>query len=187
MKDLQELWDEIPVKALYEEDVEAIVSRKSSHELDRFKRLLLIELYITVAAVIALLFAYFLLAKEMTMVIGIAVFLGTLLNVVTLIKLNRLQLNSDIRTFLHEAIKFLHTFIAQYIVLVLVAGVLVIGLLKFAYLPHSSWADWLSSKTGIFLLSLCAVIIGMQAIYANVFYGKRIRALKAFLEEINGL
>lgn len=183
MKDLQDLWNEISENPLEEDDLEAILSRKSISEVDRFKRLLYYELYVSWGLTILLFFMYQTMEKEIIMMVCIPVVFGSLLNIITLKKLKQLQLMDDVKSFLKKSLKVLKAFMTGFILTIQVVGILVIATLKFLRQDQISWVDWFLSEQGIILIVLFVIIEVILISYAWIFYYTRIRSLKRLLED----
>ncbi|MDF9801333.1 putative membrane protein [Catalinimonas alkaloidigena] len=185
MKDLQDLWSEIQEKTLEEDEISAIVNRKSVSELVRFKRLLYVELYSSWALLAILFFFHKAVGNEITLLIFITVLLGTLLNIITLRKLQQLQLLEDVKSFLKKTIKVLWTFVIGFIVSIQMVGVIVIITVKILRQNLMSWSEWFSSAEGTSVLIVLFVIEVVLLSYAWIFYVRRIHSLKKLLEEMN--
>lgn len=185
MKDIQELWNEIPEKSLQEDEISALLSRKSISEVDRFKRLLLVELYVSWGLAIVILFIHENAGKELTALIYITIFLGSLLNIITLRKIKKLQLLDDVRSFLKSALKVLKAFVTGFILTIQLIGVFVITASKSLKQDPISWLDWLSSEQGISIVVVFFIIEVTLISYAWVFYIKRIYSLKKILREMD--
>lgn len=185
MKDIQQLWNEIPEKSLQEDEISAMLSRRSFSEVDRFKRLLLIELYTSWGLAIIIFLIDENVEKEIATLIYITVFLGSLLNIITLRKLKKLQLLDDIRSFLNNALKALKSFVTGFIISIQIIGIFVITAFKFLNQNHMSWLDWFSSEQGISIIIVFVFIEIILISYAWIFYIKRIYSLKKILREMN--
>lgn len=185
MKDLQDLWSEIHEKTWEESDISAVVNRKSVSELERFKRLLYVELYGSWVLVVILFFFHKAVGKEITLLICLTVLLGSLLNIITLKKLQQLQLLEEVKSFLKKTIKVLWTFVIGFIVSIQMVGVIAIITVKMLRQDLTTWSEWLSSAAGTSVLIVLFVIEVVLLFYAWVFYVKRIHSLKRLLEEMN--
>lgn len=185
MKDLQDLWSEIHEKTWEENDISAVVNRKSVSELERFKRLLYVELYGSWALLAILFFFHKAVGKEITLLICITVLLGSLLNMITLRKLQQLQLLEDVKSFLKKTIKVLWVFVIGFIVSIQMVGVIVTITVKIIRQDLMSWAEWLSSAEGTSVLIVLFVIEVVLFTYAYIFYVRRIHTLKRLLKEID--
>lgn len=184
MKELQKIWDELPGKAMPEENMDAIVNRKSTYELDRFRKVLVIELYVAAALLVLFPLMLSILGKELVLILCFTMGMGTLLNIITIRKLNRIRLVSDVRTYLTSAIQFLRTFIIQFMASVQVIALLTLVIMKSAGYGPEGWMDWLFSSQGITLLALLALIEIVLLVYIRIFYLSRVLSLKKLLEEI---
>lgn len=185
MKDLQDLWSEIQETTWEENDISAVVNRKSISELERFKRLLYVELYSSWVLVGALFFFHEAVGKEITLLICITVLLGSLLNLITLKKLQQLQLLEDVKSFLKKSIKVLRTFVFGFILTIQVVGVIAITTVKILRQDLMPWAAWFSSAEGTSVIVILFVIEVVLLSYAWIFYVRRIRSLKSLLEEVD--
>ncbi|MEK6480939.1 hypothetical protein WJR50_25580 [Catalinimonas sp. 4WD22] len=185
MKDLQALWSEIQEKTLEEDEISAIANKKSVSELERFKHLLWIELYSSWALVVALFFFYEAVGDEITLLICITVLLGSLLNLITLKKLQKLQLLEDVKSFLKKIIKVLWSFVIGFIVSIQMVGVIVIITVKILRQDLMPWAEWFSTAEGISVIIVLFIIEVVLLSYAWIFYVRRIHSLKKLLEEMN--
>lgn len=185
MKDLQDLWSEIQEKTLEEDEISAIVNRKSISELERFKRLLWIELYGSWALLVAIFFFYEVVGNEITLLICITVLFGSLLNMITLKKLQQLQLLEDVKSFLEKTIKVLWAFVIGFVLTIQIVGAIVITTVKILRQNLMPWADWFSSAEGTSAIVVLFVIEVVLLSYARVFYVTRIHSLKRLLEEMN--
>ncbi|MFY0601732.1 MAG: hypothetical protein JXR03_18810 [Cyclobacteriaceae bacterium] len=186
MKDLQQLWDEIPETGLNKDDIKGIINRKSNSELNTFRRILITELIATTLLIIPIYFLINSVNKDFMRVIFTTVFLGYSLNVLTLIKLKEVRLISDVKTYLKSILKFLRTFVFRYIALLLIVEILVIVTLKTALNADNAWIDWFISKDGMITLSIVLLTMVALLIYARVFYVSRIRSIEKLLGEIEG-
>jgi len=181
----KELWNEIPEKSLQEDEVNGILSRKSSSEVDRFKKLLQIELYLSWGLVIVVFFLQGRIANEITALIYVMVLLGSLLNIITLWQLRKLQLLDDVRSFLENALKALQAFVTGFILTSQIIILSVIIAFKFLKHNHLSWYEWLSSEQGTSIIAVFFIIEVILLWYAWQFYIKRIYALKKMLKEMD--
>lgn len=185
MTNLQDLWSEIPEKSLEEDEIIRLLSRKSISEVDRFKRLLLIEIYISWSLAIVIFFIHESVGKEITALICITVFIGSLLNIITLRKINQLELLDDVRRFLKSALKALKAFVTGFILTIQIIGVFVITTFKYLKQDHISWTDWLSSEQGMSIIIIFFIIEVILISYAWIFYIKRILSLNNILREMD--
>lgn len=185
MKNIQELWDEIPEKSLQEDEISALLNIRSQSEVDRFKKVLLVELFISWGLAIFVFFIDELIGKEVTILIYSTIFLGSILNIVTLKKLRKFQLLDDVRSFLNNALKTLKSFVTGFILSIQIVGVLVITAFRFLEQDHIPWKDWLFSERGISVIIVFFIIEIILISYAWIFYIKRIYSLKKILREMD--
>lgn len=184
MKELEEMWDEIPERSLEEKDIEAIIGRKSMSELDRFKRVLSIELYVSWGLTLAVVLMHDSFGMEMKAMVGGMVVIGSLLNIITLIKLNKIELLEDVHSFINKSLNVLKTFVAGYILTLQIVGILVFIGFKAIRSNDMPWKEWILSSEGVSLLVLYLVIEAVLISYAWLIYFKRIQSLKNLQKEL---
>ena len=184
MKELQEIWDNLPEKPISEDRVDAIVSRKSAYELDRFRKILMIELYASGLLLILFIPMGTFIRNELLFIILFTIAIATLLNLYTIYRLKKINLKRDVRTYLKSAIKFLKTFILHFILSIQVVGIITIYVLKTYLFPSQTWDTWLLSESGIFSILLLAFIEIILVVYARVFYFKRVFSLNKLLKDL---
>lgn len=183
MSDLQEMWNDIPEGSLSEKEIENPMNGKSVSELDRFKRVLKWEVYIS-GFVLVILWITHLLSPEMIKLVGTITIIGWVLNLFTLWKLNQIEPLQGVRQFLTKCIRALRYFVIAYFITIQMVGGIVTVLMKSWKAPGMEWMEWLSSADGLWLLLLLAIINVVLIAYMWMFYIRRIRALKRLLDEV---
>ncbi len=184
MSDLQEMWDKIPEKPLEEEDVEAIVNLKSKSEVDSFRKVLRLEMLIAWVLIVPFLFLHDYLKMELIILMGLNVFIGTILNVLTLGRLKKLELFENIKSFLVSSIKVFRAFVIMYLTVLLFVDLFMVVIMKFLLWDDKGWVEWLFSKDSTLLFILLVVINVIIIAYVWLIYVKRIQSLKTLLKEI---
>lgn len=187
MKDIEELWNEIPKKSLNENEINATLSRKSFSEVDSIKRLLEIELYSYWSIAIVIFYIQEIVGKEITYLIYVTAFLCTLLNIITLRKIKKLQLLDDVKSFLKNALRVLNAFVTGFLLTIQIVGVFVIAAVKILNPDSKPWPEWFLSDQGISTIILFLIIEVFLLYYAWKFYVKRIYSLKKILREMDNL
>lgn len=184
MKDLQDLWSEIREKPLGDNEFRAILDRKSIFEIERFKRLLLIELYISWGLAIVILVIHGHVGMEVVAMTCVTIFVGSVLNIITLRKIKKLQLLDDVRSFLENVLRVLKAFVTGFILTIQIIGIFVITAYKILKHGHIPWGDWLMSEQGISIIMIFLSIEVVLLSYAWVFYVRRIQSLEKILREM---
>ncbi len=185
MSDIQKIWNYIPESPFSEKEVEEVVNRKSISEVERFKQVLKLEVYISFILLVPLWFVKDLLRIEIFLLFCSISFIGCLLNYATLWRLKRLELYQELRHFLVSCIRVLKSFVIAFILTVQVVGLFVVLLIKSWKAESQGWGEWLSSSDGLLLALLLIVINAVLIGYAWVFYVRRIRSLVGLLREID--
>ncbi len=187
MKQLEDLWDEIPEKLLKADDISGALQRKSLSEVERIARLLKVELALFLVATVAFIFIQRNIDTAITYLFySIAIFC-TSLNLLTLNSIKKLQLVDDVGSFLKNALKVLKTFVAGFIASIQIVGVFMVSIVKMLDSKTYTWTAWIQSDQGISTLGLLLIIELALLYYAWVFYIKRIYALKGLISEMDPL
>lgn len=185
MSDLQKIWNDIPEDHLTEREIEDVINRKSVSEIESFKRVLKLEIYISSVLLIPLWLFSDLFESHIIILFGSIVIVGWMLNLFTLWKLKQLELFQSLKHFLVMCIKALKSFVIAFLLAVQAAGVFVIVTVKSLKANRLGWLEWLFSPDGLLLVLLLVVINAILISYAWVFYIKRIRSLTYLLKEID--
>jgi hypothetical protein len=185
MKDIEDLWNEIPKETLREEEINAALGRKSVSEVEGIKRLLLIELYSYLCIVIVTFFIHEMVEKEITVLIYATAFLCFLLNIITLRKIKKFKIMDDVKSFLKNALIVLKAFVTGFILTIQIVGVFVIVAVKLLTQDNITWSTWLLSEQGISTIVLFLIIEVILLYYLRVFYITRIYSLKKILREMD--
>ena len=114
MNDLQEIWNDIPESPSDEKVMENIVSGKSVSEIDRFKKVLKIEMLASFGLLIPFWFAVDLMGVELFLLVLFVSIVGGILNLSTLWRLKRLELLDELREFLTNCIRILKSFVKNH-------------------------------------------------------------------------
>lgn len=184
MKELEEMWGDIPDQSLEEKDIDIIIGRKSHSELDKFKKVLSIELYVSLGLTLVLILMHESVGMGMKVMTGGMVIIGSLINIITLISLNKIELLEDVKRFIYKSLRILKRFLFGYILTIQVVGIIVFTVIKALRSDAVLWKDWLLSNEGLLLLALYFVIEVVLIAYAWLFYYKRIQSLKSLQKEL---
>ena len=184
MKELEEIWGEIPDQSLAEEDIDFIIGKKSHSELDKFKRVLSIELYVSLGLTLVLVLMHESVGMGMKVMTGGMVMIGSLINLVTLKSLNKIELLGDVKGFISKTLRILKRFLFGYLLTIQIVGIFVFTVIKALRSDAVPWKEWLLSDEGMLLLALYFVIEMALITYAWLFYYKRIESLKKLQKEL---
>ncbi|MDW3192939.1 MAG: hypothetical protein R8G66_11265 [Cytophagales bacterium] len=185
MNDLQEIWNDIPESPSDEKVVENIISGKSVSEIDRFKKVLKVEMLASFGLLIPFWFAVDLMGVELFVLVCLVSIVGGILNLSTLWRLKRLELLDELREFLTNCIRILKSFVITFMLTVEIFACIVVVSAKSRIAPSLPWGEWLSASSGVLLIFLLIIINLTLFGYAWFFYIRRIKSLSGLLREIN--
>ncbi|MFD2562513.1 hypothetical protein [Aquimarina rubra] len=183
MKDLEELWAEIPKDDITQEKVDKYLKEKSNNELDQFTKILKVELGISILVAAALFMFYNRVTFSIWIVCLLSLFAGCILTLHTLKKLQKIKPTDSVRNYINACIRFLKTYLIQFFVTVHLVLISAVGILKLADYSELGWMDFFQTEQGKTLLILVGVLDLFMILYARIFYYSRIIRLKSIFDE----
>ena len=183
MKELQEIWDEMPKEAISPSKVDDYVTTKSNFELEKFGRIIKTELCLSIGIMVIVLVLNGQLNRDLVTIALIASIVGIPLGLFALKSLKRIKLTDDILDYLKSAIKFLKNYILNFIISVQLVLVLVFSILE-NFNTELRWDEWLVSREGITVVSVIIFIELFMLAYTRIFYFKRIKKINDLVTEI---
>ncbi len=116
MKDIHQLWDSISYTT-ENNGSQGKIREKSSAEISRFKNLLISEIIISWFSSICILYFFNYKQLEVISIVLICLITGSILNINTIRKINKLDYNADVKHFLTQSKQIIQSLITGFIFL----------------------------------------------------------------------
>ncbi|MFP4506930.1 MAG: hypothetical protein ACLFOZ_19620 [Cyclobacteriaceae bacterium] len=201
MDELQALWNKASQAdhtGINRGVLERLISRKSGDELERFRRVVVIEYYLTLILFPVVAIGAYQIIPDISAYLALVVFFAGCLFFYrrSLQKFRQIHVSDNLQTYLQKALAFLKSYVRQYIAICWVGGIVGLFIGYFGGLGHGYEPDlklsapggWLDQNewvidAGFFLF----VIGGISAVhfYIKYLYSARIRHLQQLLDELN--
>ena len=191
MDELQALWRKASVrdeKTVDQSELEAAISRRSSDELAKFRRVIKKEYRATLLVIPVITLAIIAKSEYIILFFPLALsFAALYFYWRTLAQLTQIRTNDNMQTYLLSALRFLKTYVHRYKILSWFGGIsgIVFGL----FLAKSSEKE-INVTGSVWIDTLCVVIIVISTLlfyhfYIKHLYQARINALERLLEEFS--
>jgi hypothetical protein len=204
MDELQALWNRASRAENTSMDrgvLERLISRKSGDELEKFRKVVVLEYYLTLILFPLIAIGSYQLIPEFSAYLALLVFFAGCLFFYhkSLQKFRQIHVSDDLQTYLQKAMAFLKSYVRQYIAICWVGGLvgLYVGLfigndtandtLLSPATSEGRMPDWLNqyewvsdAGTIFFLLGFIAAV----HFYIKFLYSDRIRNLQQLLDEL---
>lgn len=184
MKELENIWAELPKQEVSSQKIDQYIEKKSKLELEIFGRILKIEIYVALGALLLLLPFQKAIEMEILMISFLAILTALILGLITMRKLKKIQFMSDVKVYLSDSIRFLKSYIWLFSISIQLVLMVTFFILKGLSIEEIGWMEWIFSGQGVNALLIALFIEIFSAVYAYMFYYRRILKLSKLLTEI---
>ncbi len=194
MDELQALWRKASgheTQLVSQSELETAVSRQSSDELDKFRRVIKDEYMITWPALFAMIAGAIWLPDYLIIIIPVIAYFGymTYFYRQSLQQFTEIHYEDDLKTYLQQSLRFLKSYVRHYKIICWTSGLVgfVAGYLATRYNSDSELSTFVESHLTIFLIgTLLLVVCCLLGIhfYIKHLYQARINRLEELLQEI---
>lgn len=187
MKDIEQIWNDIELGSGSQVGNIEFKKKESTFELNKFLRILKIEVILAATVVCILLILNAVIPRALllfTLFISL-ISMGFSFYGIKLVK--GINLASDSKQFVEDSIKVLKTFSSSLIILIIIVLTGTGILLQYRFDREHPNQIWILEGEGLLYMTISAVIILSVLAYIKFFYWKRIKRLRSLLKDMEAV